>query len=443
MSIEEEIAAMMAYLGADNSGIPRGTSASANLNLYQDVMSTVGNPVFLYQQGLITPEQVLQIVQQQTSDLVDLSSFDYASMEDAAARRGDQLAQTAYALIKGGASVSQVLRDILGTGATEAGKISDKLDTELKFLEDDLVAFKSAWDTANQVEKGLLTGEYKLVNGQVFKPKAPADWANAAKAIGLPTFLQNPAMWEIIPDAKLLADAAVGEENAATLAQELNRLVDENGVLRRTVDRKAVNQAASKAGADVYQMILNTTVAGKKRAEDIAVSKERSDYEQSMFGPTPASRGAASPPQLPSGKQRATDIQTRNLAKWIANKAQEVQKTGQTSAAILSRVAPKKEQQDYWAKLGGSYAARAAAEEKRKPVATLEKRVQNAVTRAEDLKKQAYAAGQPLALQILPQAMAAAAALSQPAPKPSRPAPRVLSDQEIATMATMLSGGAA
>lgn len=441
MSIEEQLAAMGAYLGSD-SGIPRGTSASGNLNLYQDVMSTVGNPVFLYQQGLITPEQMLQIVQQQTSDLVDLSSFDYASMEDAATRRGDQLAQTAYALIKGGASVSQVLRDILGTGATEAGKISDKLDTELKFLEDDLVAFKSAWDTANQVEKGLLTGEYKLVNGQVFKPKAPADWANAAKALGLPTMLQNPAMWEIIPDAKLLADAAVGEESAATLAQELNRLVDENGELS-ALYAKEVNQAVSKAGTDVYQMILNTAAAGRQRAKDVAVSKERSDYEQSMFGPTLASRGAASPPQLPSGKQRASDIQTKRLGDWIVKKALEAQKGSQTSAAILQRVAPKKEQQDYWAKLGGSMSAMGTAMEKRKPVTTLQKRVEEAEARAAETKKQAYAAGQPLALQILPQAMAAAAALSQPAPKPSRPAPRVLSDQEIATMATMLSGGAA
>lgn len=440
MSIEEEIAAMMAYLGADNSGIPRGTSASANLNLYQDVMSTVGNPVFLYQQGLITPEQVLQIVQQQTSDLVDLSSFDYASMEDAAARRGDQLAQTAYALIKGGASVSQVLRDILGTGATEAGKISDKLDTELKFLEDDLVAFKSAWDTANQVEKGLLTGEYKLVNGQVFKPKAPADWANAAKALGLPTFLQNPAMWEIIPDAKLLADAAVGEESAATLAQELNRLVDENGVLRRSVDRKEVNQAVSKAGTDVYQMILNTATAGKRMSQDVKQPKKPEmgtrEYQEMISRETEKTLGGG------ASFAKTDNTRMRNLADWIVRKGKEAQKEGQTSAAILSRVAPKKEQQDYWAKLGGSMSAMGAAMKKRKPVTTLQKRVEEAEARAAETKKQAYAAGQPLALQILPQAMAAAAGLAQPVQK-AKDAPRVLSDQEIATMATMLSGGAA
>lgn len=441
MAGEQE--AMLAFLGANDSFMPTGTSAAGNLNLYQDIMGMVGNPLFLYQQGLVDADTLTAMVRQATREPIDTATIDYTTLEDIAKARQDPVTARAYELIKSGASVAQVLREIAGEGASSAGKFSDKLNYDLDMLTDDLVEFKNRWDAAQGVAEGLSNGEYEQIGDVVYKPMDIDKAMAATKALGLPTFLQNPAMWEIIPDSKLLADAAVGEQQAATLAEELNRLVDENGVLRRSVDRKAVNQAASKAGSDVYRMILNTAAAGRQQAQTVAGTKERSDYEQGMFGSTISSRAAASPPVAQSSQQRTEQLKAQNLARWIADKAKQSAVKDQSSAGILQRVAPTTEKQDYWAKLGGSYAARAAAEEKRKPVATLQQRVAEAEKRAKEKAAAAYAAGRPLALDIIPQAMAAAAGISQPAPRATRPAARVLSDQEIATMANMLAGGTA
>jgi hypothetical protein len=380
MTTDAETAALMAFLGADSSGAPRGTSSSGNLNLYQDIISMVGNPLFLYQQGIINADTVLEMVRGATREPIDTAALDYVSMEKFAEARQDPLAMRGFELIKNGATVEQVLREIVGTGATAAGKMSDKLNSDLRYLENDLVRYESRWLAAQDVLEKLSTGEYTEIDGQVFKPK-PLDEAMAAtKALGLPTALQNPAMWEIIPDAKLLADAAVGEQQAVSLTNELNRLIKES------------TTAATKSSTDVYkQMLANPDV---KRIYEEA--RMRDQQKVGGFVATRmAQQGEAKPAvtQKPAGGFAATrgvpagrpvvKGATAPVAGFAATRGMQQKPMPKPDEAAA-------QYSDYWAKLGASYAGRGEQEQRRKPIESLSGRVQAATERVAQQKKAAF-----------------------------------------------------
>lgn len=442
---------------------PRGTSAAGNINLYQDIMSMVGNPIFLYEQGLVDENTLTALVRQATREPIELADSDYVSLEDNANARQDTVAVQAYNLIKGGATVAQVLREIAGEGASSAGKISQQLDYDLRKLEEDLVIFKDRWDAAQKLESGIASGEYSVIGDQVFAPMATDKAVAALKGLGLPAFLQNPALWEVVPDAKLMAEAAVGEQRAAGLAQELDKLITKDGVLRSPADRRAVNEAVSKAGTDVYTSFLSRTPEGRSFLEQMKQKPVRESKTNigavakdvllgqipvvgqayllgkgAVKGVTGAVKSVAD--SWGEGAPGSRDEQGNFVRPWDRKPAAQIAREEKKVTEAEKR---KAQEQDMWAKMAGSYAARAAYEEARKPVTSLEQRVKEAEKRVEEQKAAAMAAGRPLALDIIPQAIATASMLAQPAPKPRyvKPKPRVLSDQEITMMATMLSGG--
>lgn len=440
---------LLESMGIETSGMPRGTSASGNLGLQEDIFAMLGNPLFQLQQGLMTPEEFQQNMSMLASDVIPTDEVDFDTLEQNALTTGEDILIEAYDLIKKGFTSDQVIRSLLDAlGARDVSSIDERAFNiqrdKINNLKADVELFKQRWDAANALSEGMLSGTvFQGVDGSWYRQKDPEEARKAYAAAGLPDYLQNPFLWRTVPDPTLLAEAAKGDERAKSIAEDLNRMVDPNGVFRRPADRAKVTDAAARAGEEVYRNILGMGAAGKARQEQVDKSKERSDYELGMFGPTASSRAAAAPPVARSSQQQTTAAGMQNLAKWIANKSKEAQAASQTSAAILNRVAPTAQAQDMWAKMGGSYAARAAAEEARKPITDLRAQLVAAQKAAADKRTQAMQQGTIPAMKLLQEGAPLAALLSTPQPKaaPAKPKPRVLSDQEIETMANMIAGG--
>lgn len=436
----EEETAFWDYIGGGKTG-------GANASLYNSVVGMLGNPVFLLQQGLITPEMLVDNIKLSTADPIDTSAFDYGALEDSAA--GVDLLTTAYGLIKQGFSVGSALRAMYGEAAGAAGKASDVAKFNIDSIESDLTAFKSAWDAANDVADKITSGEYFERGGVVYKPKPLDEAQGVLAAMGLPKYLQNPLMFEVIPDPELLAKAVAGDREAATITEELGRMVTPEGVYASPAARKAANAATQKAGESAYRSFLEKSPSGQEiiagkgaLPKDLKVTQSnlakllREGKIENVRVPQPKT----------ADKQGFKELYASQAYKdYIKGKESgEIKKVPDLESyyRVTSPVSNKSAQQaDYWAKMAGSYAARAASDEARKPITDLQKASAAAIARAQEARKQALAKGSPLAMSILAQGLPLAAAAVAPAPRASRPAQRTLSDAEIELMSNMLAGG--
>lgn len=407
-------------IGIDTAGMPRSSTASSNLSMYEDLISTVGNPVFLLQQGLTTPAEFQQTMRMLTSEQVPLEDFDFGALEEVATSQGDDEAAVGYGLIKSGYTVDQALR---------AAKRANE-DADVDLLRADLELFKSRWDNANNLENDLLMGNVQEVNGQLLRRMSNEDAMQIYKAVGLPDYLQNPILWDTIPDPEILGRAAAGEKEAADIARQLSR-----------ASRTSAKEATSTA-QDVYEQMKAKAAFGVAAGGMSRTAKEtRKEYEESVLGPTTASKAAASPP-VAGGKPSVSKekASAKPLAAWIVKKFAEIQGGKDSTASILGRLTPA--EQEAAAKAAAVYTGKSemATDPKLK---ALRNQLASKETSVQNLKSQAVQKGTIPGLQLLQQGMPIASLLSTPQPKAQavKPAPRVLSDQEIQTMANMIAGG--
>jgi len=398
----EEVNAFWDYIGGGKTG-------GSNASLYNSVIGMVGNPVFLLQQGIITPESLVENIRLQTSEPIDTSTIDYVSLEQGAV--GEPLLMSAFDLIKQGFSVGSTMRALYGEAAGTAGKVSEKAAFDINSIESDLNAFKAAWDAANDVADKVANNEYFERGGVVYKPKPLDEAQGILAAMGLPKYLQNPLLWETVPDPTLLADAVAGEEKAASLAKQYNLLLTPTKDIEDPKERvaterlkaqaKEVNAATQKAGESAYKNFLETQAKKPEMQTKFQYVVPGTQYNDPYTG-VPNFRGGV--------KAVTTD--------------------------------KNKPANDMWAKMAGSYAARAQYEQGKKPITDLQKASAEALARAQEARKQALAKGSPLAMSILSQGLPFASAAVAPTPRaPSRPAMRTLSDAEIELMSNMLAGG--
>ena len=408
--------------GVNTAGMPRASTASGNINLYQDLMSTIGNPVFLLQQGLVTPEEFQQTMQMLTSVPVDANEYDFETLQNQAEMNNDNEIVVGYNLIKRGYTVDGVLR--------EAKRANPDVDVDL--LRADLELFKQRWDNAQGLEADVLTGQVKQVGGQWFKSLPSEDARKIYAAAGLPDYLQNPLLWETIPDPQILARAVAGEQEAVDLAKRLN------------ATSRAAAKTATRQAQDVYKQMQAQAAAGAAAGQrDVIQQETRAAYESSAFRPTQQSRAAASPP-VAGGKAtttRATGAQQnmKPLAQWVLNKFKGVQDRN-SNEAILARMSPQAREQAM--KAAATYAGKSAMELDPQ-LSKIKQQVAAKNEQVKNLKSQAIQKGTIPAINILQQALPVAAMMATPQPRvqASRPAPRVLSDQEIQSMANMIAGG--
>lgn len=431
-----DVNALLEEAGVDTSGMSRGSSASANLSMYQDLINFAGNPVFLLQQGLVTPEEFQQTMRMYASEpvtLEDLEDFDFQPLLDIAGGGNEPELAIAYDMITKGYSVDQALRTLKESSIEVLGKtVSATNDLDPELFRGDLEEFKRRYDNAMSLQSGLLTGEYFESGGQLFKKMSTEDARKVYASVGLPDYLQNPLLYETMPDPEIIARAVAGEKEAVDLTKRLNAA------------SRTAGKAATKTAQGVYQDIISQAKAGEKKGvQTVTGLEDRETYEQSAFRPTAQSRAMASPPvtggrPATAPKPAAGQAAAKPLAQWIANKYREVQQGANTNEAILARLSPAAREQV--AKAAQSYAGRSQMEQD--PVLSdLRKQLERKNAMVESLKKEAVAKGTIPGVQLLQQAMPVAAALSTPQPKAARRGPRVLSDQEIETMASMIAGG--
>lgn len=400
----EEQGAFWDYIGGGKTG-------NTNASLYNSIIGMLGNPIFLLQQGLITPESLVDNIKLQTSEPIDTSSIDYVALEQGAA--GDDLLTSAFDLIKQGFSVGSAMRAMYGEAAGEAGKISEKAKFDIDSIEGELTAFKATWDAANDVADKITSGEYFERGGVVYKPKPLDEAQGIMSAMGLPKYLQNPVLWETIPEPNLLAKAVAGEKEAESLVRQYSLLLTPTKDIEDPKERvaterlkaqaKEVNVATQKAGESAYKNFLETQAKKPEMQTEFRYVVPGTRYNDPYTG-VPSYRGGV--------KTVTTD--------------------------------KNKPANEMWAKMAGSYAARAQYEQGKKPISDLQKASAEALARAQEARKQALAKGSPLAMSILSQGLPLAAAAVAPtptAPRASRPAMRTLSDAEIELMSNMLAGG--
>lgn len=413
-----------------------GKTSGSNLSAFDRVLEMTGNPLFLYLQGVITPEMLLQSVRNATSKPLDTSMADWKPFEEAAA--GNTMLLTAYDMIKKGYSVGATM-EALDREMVASGNTDEASTRRLGYIESDLEEFKKRWDGANEIARRVDAGE--LFEGDDGVVREKLDTAQAMSVLGrmgMPQLLQNPMMWDVIPDPELLAKAAVKDAEATSLLKSLAPIVDlETGMLKPREARKIQKESASTA-SKAYQDFLKRTPEGQSLLERVTgprtvktkeekAQQQSSNIRKGLIGYAlntiglPVALGAT---LYKGGKKIIGDISEGKLVNPIGSEPK-----------------PKVDQQDYWAKMAASYAGRAAQDQARKPITTLQERAKKAEADALAAMAEAKAKGTPAALQFVQQGLAPAMALTQGTGGGGRRAPRTLSDAEIDQMSNMLALG--
>lgn len=404
-----------------------GKTASSNLTTFDKALNMTGNPLFLWQQGIITPGELLNAVRLATSKPVDMTSADWKPFEEAAT--GNPVLLTAYDMIKKGYSIGATM-DALYREMESAGT-AETSGKRLQFIQSDLEEFKKRWDSANDIARRVDAGEL-FVDGDVVRERMDTGSAMATlRAMGMPEMWQNPAMWEIAADPTLLAEAQKKGKRAEALQTALSQFVNlETGLVKPGLSREIVKGSTAEAQSQ-YESFLKKTPAGQEVLKKV------------------------SGPRTVKTKEEKSKQQSENIKKGLIGfalntiglpvaAAVTAYKGGKALLNALPGGNPDtgraKQEQDQWAKLAASYAGRAKQEEMLKPVTTLQERTKRAEDEALKALAAAKAAGTPLALQYAQAALPTAMALTRGSGTVKR-APRTLSDAEIDQMSSMLAYG--
>lgn len=434
--------------GIETYGAPLSTSIGGNLGTQEDIYSIIGNPLFQLQQGLTTPEEFQQSMQMLAAAPITQEEMDYGTLE--AGATGDL--SLGYDLIKQGYTPNQVLTSLLGVleerdlSNVDSAVIGIQKD-KINLMKDDLEEFYKRWNRSNQVIDGLSSGDFFQGADLKFYEQLPYDEAQKAyAAAGLPKGLQNPWLWRTVPDANLLAEAAKGDARAEQLTKDLSR--------QKILTEGKARKEGAAAGSAAYQEFLSRTPEGRRFLEQERAKAEgkkpgksvaQKAKEAFMLGNIPVVglpiAGAKAGAGVVKGavnlvKDTGFNLPGRSGIKDLVSRAQDAKK----AAEAAQRAA---ENQAYWAKMTETYTAKGVQDQARQPIKDIEKQLADAQRLAYEKRLQASQQGTIPAIQLIEKAGPMAGLLATPTPKPTyvKPKPRVLSDQEIESMATMIAGG--
>jgi hypothetical protein len=453
----EEQLALLNYMGMGMYGSPLMGSAASQLNLVQDLGSMAFDTVFMYNMGLITPEQLLDGIKNATREPVgDAAQYDWESdyRQILASNETDKV-NGVNAIINGTMTAAQYIRS-LAARLGEEGQydLNPALESNLDSLQKELEDFETKYNNFNFIKNKVDSGEYELdqVTGMVYKPLLGEDARENLRAQGWKGPFSEPEFWRLIPEPGLIQEAARLNDLAGETEKELSKA-------KTTVTPKAIKQGA-KVGSAAYEEFLSRTPEGKRFLE--AEKKKASDKKKETV-PTALENAEAyvkrvAPPSLSFIPLKFAQAPL-SLGKALIGGAQNALSAIQgTSASVprgdalektLAQVEKEKkeaENQAYWAKMAESYTARGEQEQAMKPVTDLQKKVEQQKQSAAAKETEAYKSGTVPALEWLRMMPQLAAMAAQPAPQAPRatyvkPKPRVLSDQEIEIMANMIAGG--
>lgn len=500
----EQQLALLSYMGMGAYGSPLASSPNSQLNLVQDIGGMTSDVVFMYNMGLITPEQLLQSVRNATSEPVgEASDYDWESTYNSIVASGEtDLINGADAIINGQQTAAQYIRGLIARLADEgAYELNPQLDAIVKSLETQLVEFENKYRNFEFVDEKKRTGEYFIDpnTGMLMKPVLGEDARANLRAMGWKGPLAEPDFWRTIPDAATMDQAAKLQEQYAPAFEAYDR--DQELVSRGTREEIAKKSSSMKklleAKPETAQQV-ETTTRGWKDIED-AYAKAMADFKMpdnaraagyenlgtirgirwevvkeggkeiayGYDGSGKRVRSQSIPEQINILRQESTKRKENPSGYRTENKigvtgnmyiVREGGKSyleyrgpgghvwNRTELKTSNPKPPTQAQQsnDYWARQAAYYTAKGMGEQ-RKDVKAKAAQGQQAV---EAKVQEAKGKGTTPALEwlkMIPQlaAMASQPAPEQPEPRYSKPAPRVLSDEEINLMSNMIAGGMA
>lgn len=439
----EEMRAYLQMLGFQDYGVPIGTDSNSQLNLFQDVMNTMSNPMFLYLQNLVSGEQLAEDVRGSLYDAIDPSEADWLSMETMAKDTGNDLLHEAMLDIRAGLTSNQVKTKLMRQFAVN-GVVNDVDKNTIENLIADLTDFEKRFKRAAEIEEKVRTGEY--LRDEFDNVLAPVDEETGRKRLegkGLEGYYANPESWRVQPNEQDLS-------SAEKFLQESNAITEES--LNK---KKAINKSSATVAQSAYKSFLNKTPEGQRVLQRVSTPRKQEKKDDSQarniaLGLIANAIGV--PVALGYTGWKAANAVVDSFGKSTPGtrdaQGNFVRPWDRKPAAVQKREQEKLEaNQDYWAKLNASFAGRGEQEQKRKEVAVLEKRAQQKKQASDEALNRAFSVqrGSTPALNMLSVApyFAAMAAQSVPKAKAGKPAMRTLSDQEIETMSNMIAGGLA
>jgi hypothetical protein len=434
-STPEQQMALLNYMGMGMYGSPLMESAASQLNLVQDIGATTFDTVFMYNAGLITPEQLLDSIKNATREPVgDASQYDWESTYKQFLASGEtELIDGANAIQNGTQTAAQYIRGLRSRMAEEgAYEVNPGLDSIIDSLEKQLEDFEGKYNNFNFIKSKVDSGEYDFdeATGMVYKPLLGEDARKNLRAEGWKGPFSEPEFWRTIPDAGIMKQAAKLQEQFEPIfaAYESDNEIAESRtraeIAKTSPAMKRFIQEKEKKGEDVSGQMVQTT-KGWKAIED-AYNKAMADFK------------ARNKPK-PSTEQRTYTATAKYVQPGTPNRYGVPGKGGVQIQYDLVK-SPQARENDYWAQQTAYWTAKTMGAERDKRAEEAKAAEAKVVAK----EQQAMEMGKTPALEWLKMMPQLAAMAAQPAPeKPKyvKPKPRVLSDQEIETMANMIAGG--
>lgn len=450
---EAMLAMLMGQTGMYGSPLVEG--ALSQLNLVQDIGSTTFDTVFMYNAGLITPEQLLDSIKNATREPVgDPNEYDWESdYNKAKANNNTDMIQGMDAIRAGVATAADVimgLRKKYGEAAID-GLESWQLDN-LNDMKAQLEAFEKKYLNNTFVMQKIDSGEYDYdeATGMVYRPLLGEDARENLRAAGWKGPFADPEFWRVVPDPQTMDEAAKLQQSLAPVFEAYDR--DNEVATSRTREaiaksspamKKLLEKSPERAGEvvqttrrqkeveDAYNQALvdfakpkNTSAAG---FEDLGIINGLR-YEITKENGKKVLRGYDGDGNVKRMAETPESIQ------YYGNKAKDKPSSKPSKRSEASKA------MDYAARQAAYYSAKSTGiqqQERKKKAAEGEAQVQAKLLEAEQK-------GTVPALQWLSMMPKLAAMAAQPAPekpKATKPALRTLSDEEINTMSSMIAGG--
>lgn len=435
MTPEQRLLQLLAG-GYTDYGIPMMTSPTSQLNLLQDVQSMAFDTVFMYNQGLITPEQLLDSISRATREVVGQpEQYDVATFEDMAMTSADPNLIDGMNQIKyNGMSAEGVGRWLRDKNANELGEITDVTRANIDSIVKQLGEYEKLFNNNRILMEKLDAKEWDIDprTGAVTRALEGEAARENLRAQGWKGMFSDPEFWRTVPDAQMM-------DTAAKMQEQFKPIFDEQDAMQKRVGDKTMEEIAKTSsatkklidvkkekGIDISQDIYTTT-GGWKRIQDL--------YQQAM-----KDFKAQNKPK-PSTEQRRYTATAKYVQPGTPNQYGVPGKGGVQIQYKLVK-SPQARENDYWAQQAAYWTAKGEYERQK----SVEKQATDAEAQVEEQTRKAMASGTNPALLALEKLPQIAALMSQPAPEPVKPKyvkpkPRTLSDAEIETMASMIAGG--
>jgi len=272
--------------GYTDYGIPMMTSPTSQLNLLQDVQSMAFDTVFMYNQGLITPEQLLDSISRATREVVgqpeeyDVKTFEDMAMTSADPNLIDGMNQIKY----NGMSAEGVGRWLRDKNANELGEITDVTRANIDSIVKQLGEYEKLFNNNRILMEKRDAGEWDI-DPRTGAPTRALEGEAARenlRAQGWKGMFSDPEFWRTIPDVQMM-------DTAAKMQEQFKPIFDEQDALQKRVGDKTMEEIAKTSsatkklidvkkekGIDISQDIYTTT-GGWKRIED-AYQKALNDF---------------------------------------------------------------------------------------------------------------------------------------------------------------------